>query len=1364
MSVRGGLRRLLVVLFLLTPTVRAADERPAALVPGESRGTASRIAEADRRFAAKKWAEGLDELQAVLDTAGDDLAPIDATHSVRARRLVHIRIAALPANELQRYRDRVDVQARRWLEQGFATRDAALLRKIVDEAFCSRPAEQALELLGDLAFERGQFSEAEGWWQLLAPLADSGKRPGELVYPGPLRDAARVRAKQLMALHFQGLRDYRDRRLEEQAARLGSASGVLGGRSGKYADMLAQLFAAPIPRAEGDADWSTFAGDAARGRVQPAPARLLDRLSIMCRGGPALHISLPAFGPADEAAFDLDKDRDLSRVRQRGDFARSLTFHPLIVGGRLLVADTGRVMAFDLRHPGARGVELYSLGFDAPEPRLDQRCTLTVADSCVYARLGEPRVDEKAASLVLRQAKALENRIVSLRLDPEPGQGQVCWIERGLTGANAKIRGKVIFEGAPIARNGFVYVAATRFEAGKTVTAVHCYSAEPPARTTGAEPPEPHLLWHTDVGDLREPGSARYRHHLLTLAGPLVVCCTRAGSVVALDASTGRREWAVHSRGRVQDFDDRPALTDLVPCVYADGKLYAAPDEGGCLLCIDAETGRTVWLREAIDVVHLLGVGSRRLIFTTPTGLRAVNSDSGDDKEGWSREARTEYGKDGSRSGWSPAGRGFLAGEYVFWPAIDPAGNLAVHALRQDTGEADDNPTLLHRLPVGNLVYAEGCIAVAGAEQLAVFVPPAWQMSERERGVKVAPTSATAALALARSEADASLFSKAAENYARAEQLASRATGLGRVAREERQGIWLDAGRRALESQHWDEAKGAFGRAAGAEFPPADRARALLEAADAWKGCARWDEQEATLRAVLDSEELRETRLSDLARAGDRACERFRSCTLRDRGKASAPAALAVAKSPGEATAERVGSLPLDPAAPSLPLRQDWDLALDPAEELLPTLGGDLFLTALRGEPGEVVARKITSGRERWRSRVSFNPTRAFGHADLVLVTGSDGIAALRREDGAELWHCLPSQIDRQHPLNHFRLSGSQLTCLQGERRLLICDAESGVVRRFTRPVAEPGVRSPVAAFVPYNFVGPGNLRAQSSDGICQVLPFGKMGLHAGSITQGLWSADPVAYGSEGASVSVAGSRQVVFSGGEYSDLGWTYSVPGVTTLTGRPARVAVVGDAILLLVETNIGYQLQRLSRATGKPLWPMPVLLHESVSDPADWAAGEESVCLVEHGVLTAHSLRDGKALWETPLGDPVRPWHLERVANGLLAYPAATTGRQFAFRWLTRRLQWIGVPDTGEAVGHGFPVVCYDLAGRLVQRFDLASRGVALRYQCMHSGGLFITPSAAAWRGSAAGCLPVQVSACGIVVVVGPHAWGFCPAAAK
>ena len=150
---------LLAVASLCTGTTTQADP-PAVTVPGESRATVVRLDEARKHLADKKWADSLEELQGILDSGGDDLAPVSPERWVRVRWLVHAEIAALPPEARLLYRGRINRQAAQWLEHATATHDVRLLRKVVEEAFCSTAAEKALDLLGDLAFERGQFDDA----------------------------------------------------------------------------------------------------------------------------------------------------------------------------------------------------------------------------------------------------------------------------------------------------------------------------------------------------------------------------------------------------------------------------------------------------------------------------------------------------------------------------------------------------------------------------------------------------------------------------------------------------------------------------------------------------------------------------------------------------------------------------------------------------------------------------------------------------------------------------------------------------------------------------------------------------------------------------------------------------------------------------------------------------------------------------------------------------------------------------------------------------------------------------------------------------------------------------------------------------
>ena len=56
---------------------------------------------------------------------------------------------------------------------------------------------EALDLLGDLAFEKGQFEDAFAWWSLLVVPAGEAteSRSERLLFPDPRVDLGKVRAK-----------------------------------------------------------------------------------------------------------------------------------------------------------------------------------------------------------------------------------------------------------------------------------------------------------------------------------------------------------------------------------------------------------------------------------------------------------------------------------------------------------------------------------------------------------------------------------------------------------------------------------------------------------------------------------------------------------------------------------------------------------------------------------------------------------------------------------------------------------------------------------------------------------------------------------------------------------------------------------------------------------------------------------------------------------------------------------------------------------------------------------------------------------------------------------------------------------------
>jgi outer membrane protein assembly factor BamB len=660
----------------------------------------------------KAYADGIDEYLRLIEEHGDDLVPEESPHEkiastrriVQLRRLCHARIAASPAAALRHYRARVDPRARRWLKEGTDAHDTKALRRVVDEAFCSRFADQAIDLLGDLAFEKGNFAEARGWWRMLAlPASDAAAsaEPGSLRFPDPQVDVARVRAKQVIALLFEGeLRQAR----EELAAfhKLhGQASGRLAGRTGNYADTLQSLLAERLkggPLSPEEGDWPTFAGSPSRNRVLDAV--LSPRLWA---NGPAWRVRLGgAAGEGDEPAGE--------RAEARTAPARRLAFHPVIAGRRVLVADARFVTAYDLdsgrrlfrydiKAPGRPGLDGLRMKVPAPP---EVRYTLSLAEGRVYARLGAQLIGPQKQEAP--GASQPTSYLVCLDLPAAEGGKPVAVKERWVSKASRGAGAEHVFEGAPLVYNGRVYVAETCWAGGRMRTAVCCRDAD-----SGA------LRWRQEVcevADADEEPVARVQHHLLTLAGTSVVYCAHAGAVISLDGQSGRRLWGVRYPSRRPEAASPPAPRDLAPCVAVGRRLFVAPRDSDRILCLDVETGRTLWEREGMEVVHLLGVSAGRLIFTTAGGIRALDAATGDDSGGWRQPA----------VGRLPAfGRGLLVGGWVLWPTQDP--RLPLRALNaaeggQQRGADIRDPTRLHRLRPGNLAFGGGCLVVADTEEL----------------------------------------------------------------------------------------------------------------------------------------------------------------------------------------------------------------------------------------------------------------------------------------------------------------------------------------------------------------------------------------------------------------------------------------------------------------------------------------------------------------------------------------------------------------------------------------------------------------------------------------------------------------------
>ncbi len=401
MFVRGNSHCFWAIAVGVTLTLQASAQAPPPPKPGALVGTEKRARDeldaAGRLAAEKRYDDAIKRYQQILAESGDMLvtAPDDPNRAIPARWLVHQQIAALPEPARKIFRDAVEPSAKKWLEQGAAQRDARLLEQVVAQAFCSKSAMQALQLLGDLAFERGEFEVAEHYWRMLTryPSEIANKapaNPSELLHPDTHGDDALAQAKLILSLLFRGDAQRARDEFDLFARQHPTSEGFFAGKQGKLADTLGAMIAGGskwhVPgKGPVGVTWTTFAGDATRN------SNVASLATPYWSDSPTWWRKLPG---DPKAKPHKEADPPLGT----GAAARTLAFEPVIVPGYVLVADAARVFAYDLAtgKPAAK----YDYGEKAALPesldlrvpsQTDARYTLTVAGNLIYAQFGRSR-------------------------------------------------------------------------------------------------------------------------------------------------------------------------------------------------------------------------------------------------------------------------------------------------------------------------------------------------------------------------------------------------------------------------------------------------------------------------------------------------------------------------------------------------------------------------------------------------------------------------------------------------------------------------------------------------------------------------------------------------------------------------------------------------------------------------------------------------------------------------------------------------------------------------------------------------------------------------------------------------------------
>lgn len=679
-------------LVCLTATVPAAVSQPpaatAARFVGESGQTLKRLAEAEQKLLSGAAAEAADELQRLLDEAGDDLVTVDGQVYQPARRVAHRLLATLPPETLRVYRARIDPPARTLLERGKSNRDPQPLRLLLHRYFASRPAGEALLLLGDLLFERGQFREAETYWRQLLPVEPKSGPD----YPDAGTDPASIRARIILSEIFRRETDTARQSLVEFTKEFPESSGRLAGKTGRYRDILQAILDRPpgiLDPSSASGDWPTLAGNAGRdGRV---------------------HGPFPYYWPRSPSwKMPLPSDRlrqvpALVAAKGNGTASRS---HPIVADGIVYVPTAYQVAAFDLRTGERRGQFDIRLQPGAPE-RSDSEeeidsshdsNSLIAAGGWLYGCLGGSR-DQPAGDA--GELAAATNYLVSLRPASDAKNPlAVRWmLAPPIPGAS--------WEGMPIVDSGRIFAAFRQTTGNRVRYSIACY-ADPPGKP----------FWSTEVCDAPLGGPTMRRTHLLTLADGRLIFAPDVGLAIAIDAETGTPVWGFRYP-RNERLLAAGSPRDLCPPLHANGRVFLAPADSDRLHALDLFSGRSLWEAGPFQVSQLLGISRSRLIVTltgTPSGpfpgvsgIRAFDVSTGSDRapNGWAIHDDPYL-----RS----AGRGLVSDDLILWPTNSRDGTFLLNAT--------DGTRRFPWLPgaSGHLAYADGVLLVATPTELWGYV------------------------------------------------------------------------------------------------------------------------------------------------------------------------------------------------------------------------------------------------------------------------------------------------------------------------------------------------------------------------------------------------------------------------------------------------------------------------------------------------------------------------------------------------------------------------------------------------------------------------------------------------------------------
>jgi outer membrane protein assembly factor BamB len=640
--------------------------------------------QAEAHLVEKEWRTA-GELALRLWEEGEKLVPL--TENIQqeyftARRRAFQLLRNIPEKELSWYRERVDWSAQKLYENAKTNFDRKPLLKLLDLYYLSSWSDKALELLGDLFFQDGNFPQALNAYRQL--LSDSTPNPLSRFYPNPKNDLALIGAKKFLCRIAMD-KPPNQNELKYFETAFPDAKGLLAGTRGSLIDIVRDVLSSqtlrPLPSE--NSRWSTFAG------------------SVERTGSPSFATPFFSVSSLWNAPLWTPWAKDLENIYE-GVFPHHV---PVVVDDQIIVNDDHHIRSSTLDGKILWELEVADQNRWAKFFWPDTQKRL-ISDNDPYSLMKLRTVMAPHFSLQSHRGIIYTRFVIEdsypppmeiLALDARQ-KGRQVWRK---TATSMGVRAPDVEFGGPPVVNDFGACGVFRsYETENTNVFIYCL-----------EPRTGELKWISPIMNMILSKVEGRNDEILSSNGIQIFYLSNRGAAAALDAESGAIEWISRYSGtkdweRLDVFN--PGQTKgLNPPVVFEDKIFIAPADSPYLHCLSASTGELIWRSDLLpDLTHILGIKNGYLIVSGANSLRTFDLTTGrviDTYRAWQSPQEI--------------GRGMLSGSYIYWPV-----ERGIKIVEFNAGKLREVGNLpLAFGPGVTLIEAQDFFFVTGSKKISAF-------------------------------------------------------------------------------------------------------------------------------------------------------------------------------------------------------------------------------------------------------------------------------------------------------------------------------------------------------------------------------------------------------------------------------------------------------------------------------------------------------------------------------------------------------------------------------------------------------------------------------------------------------------------